>query len=1095
MSSEDSDMSNAGSGETTPTAPNFQGVAQPHQAPVYPYVYPVSANQESYPRLPHQHAAPYGHFTTHPMGHPSHMGHFPYAYPYGSRPVMQGYPLPQQTHPNATVAQPPTDPNVAAGQPQACSSAAAGRDLRYLDRESSATLSETTGATSDAETTTTAKTDADMSCNRKRKRQDNAPADNAQAKGKGKSTEGNQSHDIPDQLLLQQLQAQYSQISERLDHIAHNTQTQDVKPQQLTSSNNVLQQLLKGYQETNEILCAIGNQSKETQEVNGAMDVDSSAGGLANVKMKMAPVTRPQESRDLARVVPNYFKEVFQGHIEDRSQVDQYRLSRMPSCTIDEFRLDLEAPPNAAWNRSARDVFVTAITDQKAAELAAFKPTIKDLHRLFVSNFRNTRSKYRWAQKTKLEWEVIKQEHQRAEQKRWIQALRQSVSGAKAMRYRDQQTQELLAEMQEYTSPRDHVYKDIFSGIDYLKLYQISQLTEDDTLVNFSMDGAQLYQNKKSDTWIAIWIVQDYDPKTQFKRKHVLPALIVPGPKKPKNLDSYTYRSMHHLSAIQREDGGRGIKCWDGEKGTVISSRTALYLNMADTVGLIDIDGRVPHHGARGCRVACDMLGRHKPGQGHYYAVHLQPFNYGDVPECNHGDVDTENIKSATIEQYHIDLALVEASANLAEYEQNRYRTGISKRSIISGLVKELTLPPPKSFSVDLMHLFWINLGELMVPLFRGKLKCENTDDIKSWDWAVLQGPNWTNFGKLVADSTVHFPSSFERPPRNPAEKINSKYKATEYFLLLFGLGPGLLRFFLPRSYWRHFCKLVRSVRILTQRRISYDQLVDARHFAIQFVDEYEVFYYQRRVDRMHFCRPVLHTLLHVPLETKRVGPGAYYTQFENERAIGDFGKEIRQPSNPFGNLAQIAVRQARKNALKVIYPDLDSEKQLPRGSMDLKNGYILLTPRTGRRARVHGAAGAYLYDQIGTNSVRKYGRLRLPNGQVLRSVFAESSLIKREPRISRNAKLSLDGATEFAEVEFFFLQVVGYNPATQTDIKVPKALVSIYSPRMDDIWEDSYKTLWPIPSLPADPLNLLCVIEKSGMEDMVLSGYSEPLD
>ncbi|KAJ2924422.1 hypothetical protein H1R20_g12672, partial [Candolleomyces eurysporus] len=418
MSSEDSDMSNAGSGDTTPTAPNFQGVAQPHQAPVptYPYVHPVGANQENYARLPHQHTTPYGHFTPHPMGHPTHMGHFPFAYPYSSYPVMQGYPLPQQTHPNATVAQPPTDPSVAAGQPQARSSVAAGRDLQYFDRETSATPSETTGSTSDAETTTTAETDADTSRTRKRKRQDNAPADNAQAKGKGKSTEGDPSHDILDQ----QLQAQYLQISERLDRIAHNTQIQDVKPQQLTSSDNVLQQLLKGYQETNEILRGIGNQSKETQEVNGAMDVDSSAGGLANVKIRMAPVTRPQESRDLARVVRNYFKEVFQGHTEDRSQVNQYRLSQIPSCTIDEFRLDLEAPPNAAWNRSARNVFVTAITDQKAAELAAFKPTIKDLHRLFVSNFRNTRSKYRWAQKTKLEREVIKQEHRRAERKRWL---------------------------------------------------------------------------------------------------------------------------------------------------------------------------------------------------------------------------------------------------------------------------------------------------------------------------------------------------------------------------------------------------------------------------------------------------------------------------------------------------------------------------------------------------------------------------------------------------------------------------------------------------------------------------------------------------
>ena len=39
------------------------------------------------------------------------------------------------------------------------------------------------------------------------------------------------------------------------------------------------------------------------------------------------------------------------------------------------------------------------------------------------------------------------------------------------------------------------------------------KLTSDDTTVIFSLDGAQLYQNKKSDTWIAIWIIVEYDPK------------------------------------------------------------------------------------------------------------------------------------------------------------------------------------------------------------------------------------------------------------------------------------------------------------------------------------------------------------------------------------------------------------------------------------------------------------------------------------------------------------------------------------------------------------------------------------------------------
>ena len=77
------------------------------------------------------------------------------------------------------------------------------------------------------------------------------------------------------------------------------------------------------------------------------------------------------------------------------------------------------------------------------------------------------------------------------------------------------------------------------------------------------------------------------------------------------------------------------------------------------------------------------------------------------------------------------------------------------------------------------MHLLFINLGELLVPLWRGTLHCEPSDNIDTWDWAKLVGNVWIEHGKLVADATKYFPSSFHRPPRNPAEKISSGYKAT----------------------------------------------------------------------------------------------------------------------------------------------------------------------------------------------------------------------------------------------------------------------------------------------------------------------------
>lgn len=139
-----------------------------------------------------------------------------------------------------------------------------------------------------------------------------------------------------------------------------------------------------------------------------------------------------------------------------------------------------------------------------------------------------------------------------------IQALRQSQNNALAMHYRDQKTRDIL------NSQGNPIYEDIFSGYDFLEVAERVQLGPNNTTVSLSLDGAQLYQNKKSDTWIVVWIINDYNPITQYKKKHVLPALVIPGPNKPKNIDSFLFQSFHHLSALQHENEGRGIYVWDG---------------------------------------------------------------------------------------------------------------------------------------------------------------------------------------------------------------------------------------------------------------------------------------------------------------------------------------------------------------------------------------------------------------------------------------------------------------------------------------------------------------------------------------------------
>lgn len=589
-----------------------------------------------------------------------------------------------------------------------------------------------------------------------------------------------------------------------------------------------------------------------------------------------------------------------------------------------------------------------------------------------------------------------------------VQALRRSQHGAAAMRYRDQKTKEILDSITDQL--KDSVYDDTFCGNDYLDLHARLGLTSDDTTVSFSLDGAQLYQNKKSDTWIGIWIINDYHPTTRYKKKHVLPALVVPGPNKPKNLDSFMFRAFHHVSALQRENGRAGLRVWDAINVKTINSRVIFLLGGADAVALTELDGRVGHHGAYGCRIGCYMKGRHKPNAGHYYAVHLRPNHYS-VADCNHPDFDFSTIpQPLSPDEYQANLSIINTSTNQTDYELNRKETGLSKPSILSGLNQRFMLPLPRCFSVDLMHLLSLNLGELLIPLWRGTLACDASDDKSDWDWATLKGDVWVEHGKLVAAATPYFPASFHRPPRNPVEKINSGYKATEYYLYLFALGPALFRKVLPRKYWRNFCKLAHGVRIIIQRRITGEQAREAHSYLVQFVEEYENIYYQRRVSRIHFCRPSLHTLLHAAPEITRVGPGSYNTQYTMERAIGDWGKDIRQPSNPYANLSHITLRQSQVNALKAIYPELDKDANpgLPNYAYDIRNGYIFLTPRDRYSVGLGAAVAAFCEVGLDMEKVTRWGRLRLPNGQIARSVHSESRRGTPKQRISRNVKVGV---------------------------------------------------------------------------------------
>ena len=591
-----------------------------------------------------------------------------------------------------------------------------------------------------------------------------------------------------------------------------------------------------------------------------------------------------------------------------------------------------------------------------------------------------------------------------------LQARWRSPETAEKMHYRRRKTQDIL---QARDQDEDYVFDDVLCGSDYLDAVEDGRIKEHDTVVMLSIDGAQLYRNKKSDCWIYIWILLDLAPDQRYKIRNILPGGIIPGPKNPKDLDSFLFPGLAHVSALRKE----GLRVWDGYSRMEVISYIFLLLVLADAIAMAQLTGSVGHHGRKGCRILCELPGRNKPSGSHYYPALLRPLNSNEEGS-NHPDFDINNLPPVDTRAYRINLNHVLSSPNQTEYQKRRLDTGIRKASIFDGLTCILNLPT--CFPGDVMHQPIINLTELMFELWRGQGNCRSGDTFvdedgkNDWPWAVLTGDVWKAHGKAVANAASYFPQSFDRTPRNPAEKLSSGYKAWELLLYFYGLGPGLFYELLPEVYYRHYCKLVVGIRIMYQHTIDRPQLRLAYQHLLEWVYEFEILYYQQKTERLHFVRQCVHSLVHLVPETLRIGPPSLSAQWTMERVIGHFGSLLKQPSNPFANITEQAKKIAEINAIIAIWPDLEKVQHDPRGSVDLGDGYLLLWPKDPKPYRLSptewDALNAFYSGLPNAGVVRKsvyrWGRLRIPNGQTARSYWKEVIRVSVSARTDRMLKV-----------------------------------------------------------------------------------------
>ena len=282
---------------------------------------------------------------------------------------------------------------------------------------------------------------------------------------------------------------------------------------------------------------------------------------------------------------------------------------------------------------------------------------------------------------------------------------------AKDMFYRWEKTDELLRECA-VTGEPPQLFNDIFCGYDYLNLVCNGQINKYDSVLMLSIDGAQLYESKQLDAWIYIWILVDLAPDKRYKIKNILPGGVIPGPETPGDIDSFLFPGLSHLTALQKE----GLPIWDAYHKERAVSFLFLLLILADSVAMMELSGSVGHHGRKGCRLLCGLIGRNKVRGPHYYPALLRPFGFEDHPTSGHPDIDVNTLPIPDPDNYKTDLFDVLSSGSQREYERRRFNTGISKPSIFSQIPRILSLPT--CFPGDLMHQPLINLATLLLDLW-----------------------------------------------------------------------------------------------------------------------------------------------------------------------------------------------------------------------------------------------------------------------------------------------------------------------------------------------------------------------------------------
>jgi hypothetical protein len=272
-----------------------------------------------------------------------------------------------------------------------------------------------------------------------------------------------------------------------------------------------------------------------------------------------------------------------------------------------------------------------------------------------------------------------------------------------------------------------------------------------DVALGLSTDGFAPFKRRKQTAWPLIIFDYNLPPDVRFHLEHILSVGVIPGPKKPKDADSFLWPLVQELFRL-----ARGVPAFDVLSGTRFALRAFLILVFGDIPAIAMVMRMKGHNGYAPCRM-CNIRGLPVPDSaGKTLYVPLDRSTHPNVI-CNALVVKHYDPRDLPL-RTHNEFMQQADEVDLSETNKDAIRLsreyGIKGQPVLSHLH---SLKFPLSFPYDFMHLIWENILKNLILHWTGAFKGLD-DGVECYE---LSGVIWRGVGDYMARAGSTVPSAY----------------------------------------------------------------------------------------------------------------------------------------------------------------------------------------------------------------------------------------------------------------------------------------------------------------------------------------------